>query len=390
MQNFAPAVDKFQGAVAAAAASGEGALVEDGVDLETIVCTNIHDFVQIGEGQSNFQHLRKLDILIGSQANLHRAHYTGDTTRLEQAISKRQNTIRGFILHTADDRMVGYAIYYPMIDSEGKRAAYCEDFFITEGYRGKGVAKILFAQLAKSVSDDGADYLQWSTDGRNEPVHGYVSSIGAIKTDIATLSCDLLLDDRHLKALSAADALNNANYLTRPIETHDVDRVRKLGFSRDLIQATGDHDFRGFITFRADDLNTPVAVTPGWTQLSTFQLTEGLTLESPTIAPGVQNRSILLSIAKAAKKKAKALDAKRLRWHISGDRQDIVSVLSGEFKAETDSMLGTPESAFVTYILRNGKLRALADSANPPERAGVIKVHRGSWTGSNGRRRPQP
>lgn len=324
--------------------------------------TNIHDFVKLGRANSDRQSLESLEFLIRSQAMLHHSYYAGDPTSLERAIRDRVNTFRGFIIQREDtNASVGYAVYYPMIDKDGKRAAYCEDFFIVESYRGYGVAKVLFNELAKRTLADDLEYLQWSTDKRNAPVHSYVQKVlGATRPGITTLSADNALDPVFVDSLKLPPEYDRG-YTTRPITSNDLYRIEQLGFDADVIRRNGDLDFKGFITFADSNPHDPIAVTTGWKNLSTFQLKEGIMLEHPRIAKGHNTGAVLTSILDAARKHCKNKYT-RLRWHIDENSNDDVGrILKNVYKMTPDTMINSPDSELIVYTLRNGELNDLAN-----------------------------
>lgn len=339
-----------------------------------VICSDIHEIVTQPDEMQKRKLLKALDFLIGSQASLHRAYYEGDEQMLDHAIENRVNTFRGFILHTEEGRPLSYAIYYPMIDSSGKRAAYCEDFYIVESFRGHGVAKILFNELAQRTLEDGHEYLQWATDKRNGPVHHYVTQkLGCEQTPLSTLCAESILD-AGLQAgkggtIDLGQDWNNAQYSTRLITENDLNRVKQLNFGPEFIRHTGDLPLKGFITFKGNDMTNPVAITPAWKHLSTFRLHEGMILENPTVREGEDLRAIIASIGVAARPlfhdKEGGLD--RLRWHVRDDSTELKAILTKDFNCYPDSMVGTPDSEFTAYRLKNGTLKKTAQADVPRE-----------------------
>lgn len=346
----------------------------ENVTAVNVECTDIHEILTQPDDMRKRKLLKALDFLIGSQASLHRAYYEGDEDMLGNAIEKRVNTFRGFILHTDEGRPLSYAIYYPMIDSEGKRAAYCEDFYIVESFRGHGVAKILFNEIAQRTLEDGHEYLQWATDKRNGPVHHYVQNkLGCEQAAITTLCVESILDAASNAGkqgpVDLAANWNNAQYSTRLITENDINRMRALNLGPELIRNTGDLPFKGFITFKGNDLITPVAITPAWKHLSTFRLREGMIMEHPTIRAGEDLKAVVTSIGMAARQLVHdgegGLD--RVRWHIHDDKPELKRVLVEDFKCYPDSMVGTPDSEFTAYRLKNGTLKRTAEAYVPRE-----------------------
>ena len=213
-------------------------------------------------------------------------------------------------------------------------------------FRGFGVGRLLFHELAKRTIEENSEYLQWATDRRNGPVQAFVERMGAVHPDIITLAASSLLADTSPLASSMKAAWTNSNYVTRPITRNDLQAVLKVNLSPDLIRQTGDLDFQGFITFEKGT-KKPVAVTPGWTYLSTFQLKEGLHLEDPAFVGGIGDHvkeAVVLSVINEAKSfMGKSKHLHYLRWHVTEDNEFMGNLLRNKAKLPCDSMNGTPE-----------------------------------------------
>jgi len=315
---------------------------------------SIHDILR---GDNNCPvTLNTLQFLVQSQASLHMASAKDDPERMKMLLKSKGNTLRGFVLYAKDLGPAAYAIYYPMIDSKGARVAYCEDFFIVESYRGHGVSKILFHELAKRTMQDNAEYLQWATDRRNIPVHNYVQQrLGAKHPNIITISANKLL------AAKPRIDWDSKDLATRPLKVSDVDLPGRLNLSPNIIRNTGDLPFKGFVTFDRSRPNEPLAITPGWIHFSTFQLKEGLHLEQPIFANGVDKQNIISSVIQASRKHASANRLSHFRWHVEDDH-DLRDILQKKLDLAVDSMIGTPESELIVYTLTNGNLNALAEN----------------------------
>lgn len=323
--------------------------------------TNLADFLHLGNGDSTRgKQLNALSHLIHSQADMHESLYHGNPNTLGRAIKDRASTFRGFIVHAEDGRPAAYCVYYPMVDAEGKRAAYCEDIFIVEAWRGFGIFSTVLKELARLTVSENLEYVQWSTDARNNDFLAASKSKGIVRAPIHKWDCLGLMDHGRCSSVAEKANIEAGEYTARPLNKDDLYRVGSLGYSKDLITNTGDLDFRGFIVFQKDDRsNTPVAIVPGWKRLSTFRLVEDIVLEQPRIRSGHEELPIVLAVADAARKAGKA----NLLWHLTdGQNTDLEGVLSSQFGAHPETMAGTPESTMITHILRNGNLRALAES----------------------------
>lgn len=348
----------------------------DNMGSSQIINVKTYDIHEILQGDCPVT-LSSLQYLIRCQASLHRAaEINDDPRRLREVLTKQQNTVRGFVLYGEGQGPMAYAIYYPAIDGNGEKVAYCEDFLIVEAYRGHGVARILFHELAKRTLDDGAKHLLWATDKRNSPVHDYVQGkLGAKHPNIITIAATDLLNSNNAAVLALKEGWASGNYATYPIKPNNIRHIQSIGLSPDLIRQTGDLEFKGFITFEKGTAGKVAAVVPGWPHFSTFQLKQGLHLEHPVFAEGMtdsQKQQIVLSVIDAAAKHANRQSYPYLRWHIAENEPGNVmnNLLQTRFGLQRDSMLGTPDSELIVYTLTNGNLEALAKRV--PDRQLVI------------------
>lgn len=347
---------------------------------------NIHDILS-GDPECPVT-IGTLQFLIRSQAALHMAHAKENQGKLKELLKKRGNTLRGFVLYADQIGPVAYAIYYPMIDNKGARVAYCEDFFIVESYRKYGIAKILFHELAQRTMQDNAEYLQWATDARNTPVIGFIENkLGAKHPDVITISATELLENNSTAARNHSaltKSWDSKELVTRPLKAEDVNLPERLGLSPNIIRNTGDLPFKGFVTYEKSKPNAPLAITPGWTHFSTFQLREGLHLEQPvfTVEKDADKKQIVHSIITAAKKYAEASRYAYFRWHISESEPTMHSILTEDLGLHKDSMLGNNASELTVYSLTNGALNKLA-STNPDR---TIRISTADPIGTGGMR----
>lgn len=315
-----------------------------------------------------------LQYLIQCQATLHHATAQNDSYKLKELLKNQAHSIRGFVLATDLGAPVAYAIYYPMIDKDGQRVAYCEDFFIVESYRGTGVAKILFHELAKRTLEENAEYLIWATDKRNTPVHDFVQNkLGAKRENITTLDVGPIVEKAAIPSIK--EEWKKVAFESRPIKSNDIDLLAHHKFPPKLIREIGDIDFKGMLTFNKQD-DSLRAITLGWTHTSTFRQSHGLHFEEPIFVNGNIDpdnkiqfdpeamKGYVESIALAAEKMmAKKRDnLTHVRWHVITDAP-LHKHLAGEFGSKVDTMLDTEESELIVYSLTNGSLTRLADNA---------------------------
>lgn len=335
----------------------------------------------------NQERLSLLDFFIRSQAALHHAEYHGNPFLLKDSIERRGNTFRGVVIYSGDRLPMAYAVYYPMINATGERGNYIEDAFVTESFRGRGVMPIVFHELAKRCLDEGALYLQWSTDRRNAPFHRFSQKIGATHPNVATYVTSGMLDDRYQPPSELKQAWDSTRYVTIPIAATHINKMKSLGITPDILRKTGDIDFKGFVTFRADDMTCPVAVTPGWPHMSTFTQRHGIYLEQPSFSDEVvradEQDQIMCSLAKAAQRYAKENDFQYFKWHLTPNTF-AGNLIADKMAFSVDTMVETPQSEMLVYNLKNGRLTALASQDD------VTVVHVPTDAGIGTPRTPAP
>ena len=225
----------------------------------------VHDIHALGKEDTDSPlTLKDLSYLLAAEAAFYTVRYEGgDLKRLSKLLQESNNTIRGFII-SWDHVPAAFAIYSPMISPKG-RGASVENLFITESFRNHGLGKLLSHELASRAINDGADYLEWSTDKRNEPVHGYARSVlKGRRASVLNIDANKLLDPDMPSRLAAKNGWSEANLTTRCIKPNDGPMLEKLGLSPLLIRHSGDLPFIGFITFEKGQLQEPLAVTLGW------------------------------------------------------------------------------------------------------------------------------
>ncbi len=343
-----------------------------GSDSYHYYLADLHDIVTDPEKRKKL--LPALESLIRAQANFHQVEYFGDLETLEESIWKRGNTFRGFLVYAQDRMPIAYAVYYPMIDSQGRRAAYCEDAYVAESFRRTNLFDIVMAELAKRITEEGCDYLQWSTDRRNDRFKTISRSIGAIRPDIVTLVGDDLLKIGTTEKSILKNAWSHNNYISRLINPSDINLLKSLNMDPNLIRNNGDIDFKGFITFHQSDKRKPVAITPGWEHLSTFRVIPGIYLENPTFQEATtrsQKAQIICSVALEAKKYTSDDDRKLeyLKWHINRNDSELLSILQDDMSLPIDCMKGAGriDSEMIVHTLSNGNLQKLCEKGKANE-----------------------
>ena len=79
-----------------------------------------------------------------------------------------------------DDIPVGFALFFHNFSTfKGRACLYLEDLYVKPEFRGKGIGKDLFIELAKIAVDRYCDRFEWSVLDWNEPSINFYKKMGA-------------------------------------------------------------------------------------------------------------------------------------------------------------------------------------------------------------------
>lgn len=88
----------------------------------------------------------------------------------------------------------GFALFFPIYSTWQGRSLHLEDLFVRQQFRGHGIGKALFKQVAAIAVERGCARLQWDVLNWNQPAIDFYRSLDAA-----------LLDDwRHMRVTGAA------------------------------------------------------------------------------------------------------------------------------------------------------------------------------------------
>ncbi len=84
------------------------------------------------------------------------------------------------IVATVEGRTIGFALFFHNFSTFlAKPGIYLEDLFVMPEYRGKGVGKQLFREIAKIAVDRGCGRFEWSVLDWNAPSIAFYEKMGA-------------------------------------------------------------------------------------------------------------------------------------------------------------------------------------------------------------------
>jgi GNAT superfamily N-acetyltransferase len=109
--------------------------------------------------------------------------------RLAQYVTVTEESIRrdGFgpaprfhtLLPEWDGQLAGYVIYFPFYSSFQGPGLFLEDIYVREEFRGKGIGKLLMAEVAAIALREGLGAMRWEVLDWNQPAIGFYKKLGA-------------------------------------------------------------------------------------------------------------------------------------------------------------------------------------------------------------------
>ena len=83
-----------------------------------------------------------------------------------------------------DGKQLGFALWcYNFSTFVGRHGLYVEDVFVLPEFRGQGIGKGLFSELARRAVAEGCLRMEWSVLDWNEPARKFYGTIGARPMD---------------------------------------------------------------------------------------------------------------------------------------------------------------------------------------------------------------
>lgn len=93
------------------------------------------------------------------------------------------------VIAEEDGTPLGFALFFHNFSTwEGKPGVYLEDLYVTPEARGKGVGKLLLANLARIAVDRDCARLEWAVLDWNEPAINFYRSLDAVPMDEWTVN----------------------------------------------------------------------------------------------------------------------------------------------------------------------------------------------------------
>ena len=91
----------------------------------------------------------------------------------------------------ADNKVVGFALYYIRYSTWKGQRMYLEDILVNEPWRGKGIGKLLFDQLIEEVKEKKLRGMVWQVLEWNEPAINFYKKYKEVIFDNEWVNCSL-------------------------------------------------------------------------------------------------------------------------------------------------------------------------------------------------------
>ncbi|MEJ8803751.1 GNAT family N-acetyltransferase [Pontibacter sp. H249] len=95
-----------------------------------------------------------------------------------------------FVAETAENGIVGIALYYTAYSTWKGKMLFLEDLVVTERYRRTGIGRKLFNAILKEAKLTGAKRFKWQVLEWNEPAIAFYKKIGA-NLDGEWINCNM-------------------------------------------------------------------------------------------------------------------------------------------------------------------------------------------------------
>ena len=94
----------------------------------------------------------------------------------------------------AENKIVGFALYYIRYSTWKGQRMYLEDILVNEPWRGKGVGKLLFDQLIEEAKEKQLSGMMWQVLEWNEPAINFYKKYKGVNFDPEWVNGSLMLN----------------------------------------------------------------------------------------------------------------------------------------------------------------------------------------------------
>lgn len=115
----------------------------------------------------------------------------GKVTISLQQMLEGKHLFNAFIAK-ADDRIIGFASYFPAWYSWSGKALYLDDLYVQDAYRKVGIGKTLLDAVINKARAENCIKLRWQVSNWNTNAIEFYKKMGA-EIDEVEINCDLLI-----------------------------------------------------------------------------------------------------------------------------------------------------------------------------------------------------
>jgi GNAT superfamily N-acetyltransferase len=94
----------------------------------------------------------------------------------------------------AENKIVGFALYYIRYSTWKGQRMYLEDILVNEPWRGKGIGKLLFDQLIEEAKEKQLSGMMWQVLEWNEPAINFYKKYKGVNFDPEWVNGSLMLN----------------------------------------------------------------------------------------------------------------------------------------------------------------------------------------------------
>jgi GNAT superfamily N-acetyltransferase len=106
---------------------------------------------------------------------------TAETLRAQMASEKPPFEC---LLAEIDGEVAGFALFFENYSTwRGRSGVYLEDLFVKPTYRGRGIGRALFREVARRAVERGAGRFEWAVLDWNQPAIDFYLAHGAVRLD---------------------------------------------------------------------------------------------------------------------------------------------------------------------------------------------------------------
>ncbi len=102
-----------------------------------------------------------------------------------------ENPVWWAFVAEAENKVIGFALYYIRYSTWKGQRMYLEDILVTEEWRGKGIGRLLFDELIKEAKEKKLSGMIWQVLEWNKPAINFYKKYEGVSFDNEWMNCSL-------------------------------------------------------------------------------------------------------------------------------------------------------------------------------------------------------